>query len=77
MRRLFNWTHFAVRCVCSRGWTGDDCKARVCNMDCGAHGRCENNACVCEAGWAGPFCRDRACDPRCSMHGQVFFSNHF
>ena len=27
------------QCVCKDGWVGDDCSSRLCNLDCGDHGR--------------------------------------
>ena len=27
------------QCVCKDGWVGDDCSSRLCNLDCGEHGR--------------------------------------
>lgn len=58
------------KCVCTAGWTGDDCSKSACGINCGGHGRCEANACVCDPGWAGEFCQERLCDPRCNEHGQ-------
>ncbi|XP_071744523.1 teneurin-m isoform X2 [Lepeophtheirus salmonis] len=58
------------KCVCASGWTGEDCSLRVCGLDCGTHGRCEDTKCVCDSGWKGLRCQDKDCDPRCSLHGQ-------
>ncbi|CAB4065038.1 Tenascin-X,Tenascin,Teneurin-m [Lepeophtheirus salmonis] len=58
------------KCVCASGWTGEDCSLRVCGLDCGTHGRCEDTKCACDSGWKGLRCQDKDCDPRCSLHGQ-------
>ncbi len=29
----------AQKCHCHAGWTGEDCAARMCDLDCGDHGR--------------------------------------
>ncbi|VVC91201.1 unnamed protein product [Leptidea sinapis] len=42
----------------------------VCDLECGAHGRCVGEACACEPGWAGAACGQRLCDARCADHGQ-------
>lgn len=42
----------------------------VCNLDCGAHGRCEAGKCKCDEGWTGNRCELLPCDPRCHEHGQ-------
>ncbi|XP_022650380.1 teneurin-m-like isoform X4 [Varroa destructor] len=59
------------RCVCEAPWSGPDCAAEQCALDCGERGRCRGGRCECLEGWAGPKCGQRLCDPRCSQpHGQ-------
>ena len=29
----------AQHCQCHEGWVGDDCSSKLCNLDCGPHGR--------------------------------------
>ncbi|XP_050695509.1 teneurin-m-like isoform X5 [Eriocheir sinensis] len=68
-----NHGHFDLeshQCVCDPEWTGSECSTRVCDLDCGAHGRCEGGACLCLAGWTGERCGLMTCDPRCEEHGQ-------
>ena len=43
---------------------GKDCSIRLCNLNCGEHGSCQNGACVCEQGWTGQLCQSKECDPR-------------
>merc|ERR1719458_2498777 len=57
-------------CTCDPGWTGKDCSIRLCNLNCGSHGSCQNGGCVCEQGWTGQLCQSKECDPRCKLHGQ-------
>ncbi|OQR79684.1 teneurin-3-like [Tropilaelaps mercedesae] len=59
------------RCVCDVPWSGPDCAAEQCALDCGERGRCRGGQCECLEGWAGPKCGQRLCDPRCAQpHGQ-------
>ncbi|XP_063927987.1 teneurin-a isoform X7 [Zophobas morio] len=60
----------SAKCVCNRHWTGPDCSQALCNLDCGAHGRCDSGKCRCDPGWTGPRCEQLPCDPRCQEHGQ-------
>ena len=32
----------AQQCNCLDGWVGDDCGSKLCNLDCGPHGRSVN-----------------------------------
>ncbi|XP_057653225.1 teneurin-m isoform X11 [Diorhabda carinulata] len=57
-------------CTCEPRWSGDDCSRELCDLDCGSHGHCVNEACQCDAGWSGEFCNMKQCDPRCNDHGQ-------
>ncbi|XP_038213466.1 teneurin-m isoform X5 [Zerene cesonia] len=57
-------------CTCHARWSGEDCSKEVCDLECGAHGRCVGEACACEPGWSGEFCTAKLCDPRCGDHGQ-------
>ena len=29
----------AQKCDCFEGWVGDDCSSKLCDLDCGSHGR--------------------------------------
>ncbi|CAL4063225.1 unnamed protein product [Meganyctiphanes norvegica] len=58
------------QCVCDPEWTGSECSKRVCDLDCGPHGRCEGGACLCDDAWTGTKCDLIKCDPRCEEHGQ-------
>lgn len=42
----------------------------MCDLDCGPHGHCVDNACDCLSGWSGELCNLKQCDPRCNEHGQ-------
>ena len=44
--------------------TGKDCSIRLCNLNCGPHGSCQNGGCVCDHGWTGHLCQSKECDPR-------------
>lgn len=44
--------------------------AELCDLDCGPHGHCVDNACDCLPGWSGELCNLKQCDPRCNEHGQ-------
>ncbi|XP_024943143.1 teneurin-m isoform X4 [Cephus cinctus] len=57
-------------CLCEPMWSGDDCSKELCDLDCGPHGHCVDNACDCMAGWSGELCNLKQCDPRCNEHGQ-------
>ncbi|XP_042234258.1 teneurin-m-like isoform X2 [Homarus americanus] len=57
-------------CVCHAPWTGSDCSKKMCSLDCGLHGVCENDNCTCDEGWKGDNCSEKLCDSRCSEHGQ-------
>lgn len=57
-------------CVCEPMWSGDDCSKELCDLDCGPHGHCEDNACACLRGWSGELCNLKECDHRCNEHGQ-------
>ncbi|KYN06967.1 Teneurin-3 [Cyphomyrmex costatus] len=57
-------------CVCEPMWSGDDCSKELCDLDCGPHGHCVDNACDCLPGWSGELCNLKQCDPRCNEHGQ-------
>ncbi|KAL7287031.1 hypothetical protein TKK_0018763, partial [Trichogramma kaykai] len=57
-------------CLCEPMWSGDDCSKELCDLDCGAHGHCVDNACDCMPGWSGELCNLKQCDPRCNEHGQ-------
>ncbi|XP_053597810.1 teneurin-m isoform X3 [Microplitis demolitor] len=57
-------------CHCEPMWSGDDCSKELCDLDCGPHGHCVDNACDCVAGWSGELCNLKQCDPRCNEHGQ-------
>ncbi|XP_045128078.1 teneurin-m-like isoform X4 [Portunus trituberculatus] len=68
-----NHGHFDLeshQCVCDPEWTGAECTTKVCDLDCGPHGRCEGGSCLCSAGWTGERCGLMTCDPRCEEHGQ-------
>ncbi|XP_063992271.1 teneurin-m isoform X2 [Diachasmimorpha longicaudata] len=57
-------------CHCEPMWSGDDCSKELCDLDCGPHGHCVDNACDCLPGWSGELCNLKQCDPRCNEHGQ-------
>ncbi|XP_025267250.1 teneurin-m isoform X3 [Camponotus floridanus] len=57
-------------CLCEPMWSGDDCSKELCDLDCGPHGHCVDNACDCLPGWSGELCNLKQCDPRCNEHGQ-------
>ncbi|XP_074109179.1 teneurin transmembrane protein Ten-m isoform X3 [Cotesia typhae] len=57
-------------CHCEPMWSGDDCSKELCDLDCGPHGHCVDNACDCVPGWSGELCNLKQCDPRCNEHGQ-------
>ncbi|XP_044012894.1 teneurin-m isoform X2 [Aphidius gifuensis] len=57
-------------CHCEPMWSGDDCSKELCDLDCGPHGHCVDNACNCLPGWSGESCNLKQCDPRCNEHGQ-------
>ncbi|CAK9830532.1 Ten-m [Anthophora retusa] len=57
-------------CLCEPMWSGDDCSKELCDLDCGSHGHCVDNACDCLPGWSGELCNLKQCDPRCNEHGQ-------
>ncbi|CAL7949137.1 unnamed protein product [Xylocopa violacea] len=57
-------------CLCEPMWSGDDCSKELCDLDCGLHGHCVDNACDCVPGWSGELCNLKQCDPRCNEHGQ-------
>ncbi|OAD52325.1 Teneurin-3 [Eufriesea mexicana] len=57
-------------CLCEPMWSGDDCSKELCDLDCGPHGHCVDNACECLSGWSGELCNLKQCDPRCNEHGQ-------
>ncbi|XP_020281909.1 teneurin-m isoform X3 [Pseudomyrmex gracilis] len=57
-------------CLCEPMWSGDDCSKELCDLDCGPHGHCVDNACDCVPGWSGELCNLKQCDPRCNEHGQ-------
>ncbi|XP_072394437.1 teneurin-m isoform X1 [Diabrotica undecimpunctata] len=57
-------------CTCEPRWSGDDCSRELCDLDCGNHGHCVNEACQCDLGWSGEFCNLKQCDQRCNDHGQ-------
>ncbi|XP_011298913.1 teneurin-m [Fopius arisanus] len=57
-------------CHCEPMWSGDDCSKELCDLDCGPHGHCVDNACDCLSGWSGELCNLKQCDPRCNEHGQ-------
>ncbi|XP_014486538.1 PREDICTED: teneurin-m isoform X2 [Dinoponera quadriceps] len=57
-------------CLCESMWSGDDCSKELCDLDCGPHGHCVDNACDCSPGWSGELCNLKQCDPRCNEHGQ-------
>ncbi|XP_048512198.1 teneurin-m isoform X2 [Athalia rosae] len=57
-------------CLCEPMWSGDDCSKELCDLDCGPHGHCVDNACDCVPGWSGELCNMKQCDPRCNEHGQ-------
>ncbi|XP_076290025.1 teneurin transmembrane protein Ten-m isoform X6 [Lasioglossum baleicum] len=57
-------------CLCEAMWSGDDCSKELCDLDCGPHGHCVDNACDCLPGWSGDLCNLKQCDPRCNEHGQ-------
>ncbi|XP_078038060.1 teneurin transmembrane protein Ten-m isoform X2 [Augochlora pura] len=57
-------------CLCEPMWSGDDCSKELCDLDCGPHGHCVDNACDCLPGWSGDLCNLKQCDPRCNEHGQ-------
>ncbi|XP_032454288.1 teneurin-m isoform X5 [Nasonia vitripennis] len=57
-------------CLCEPMWSGDDCSKELCDLDCGLHGHCVDNACDCLPGWSGELCNLKQCDPRCNEHGQ-------
>nr|XP_012218677.1 PREDICTED: teneurin-m isoform X5 [Linepithema humile] len=57
-------------CLCEPMWSGDDCSKELCDLDCGPHGHCVDNACDCSPGWSGELCNLKQCDPRCNEHGQ-------
>jgi len=44
--------------------------SELCDLDCGPHGHCVDNACDCLPGWSGELCNLKQCDPRCNEHGQ-------
>ncbi|CAG9856806.1 unnamed protein product [Phyllotreta striolata] len=57
-------------CTCEPRWSGDDCSRELCDLDCGRHGHCVNEACQCDPGWSGEYCNLKQCDQRCNDHGQ-------
>jgi len=56
-------------CVCKKPWTGKACEE--CDLDCGAHGRCNaQGKCTCEDGWQGEKCdRKGVCPNNCNGQG--------
>lgn len=65
------------KCECSDGWSGYDCKKRVCTKNesqlCGLHGKntfikgeCkiidEKSQCKCKDGYSGKTCKIYSCD---------------
>lgn len=46
------------------------CCVELCDLNCGAHGRCVGETCTCDSGWGGEYCNTKLCDPRCNEHGQ-------
>lgn len=42
----------------------------LCDLNCGAHGKCVGETCTCDSGWGGEFCNTKLCDARCNEHGQ-------
>lgn len=42
----------------------------LCDLNCGAHGKCVGETCTCDNGWGGEFCNTKLCDARCNEHGQ-------
>lgn len=42
----------------------------LCDLNCGAHGKCVGETCTCDKGWGGEFCNTKSCDARCNEHGQ-------
>ncbi|XP_043476119.1 teneurin-m isoform X2 [Leptopilina heterotoma] len=57
-------------CLCEPNYSGDDCSKELCDLDCGLHGHCVDNACDCLLGWSGELCNLKQCDSRCNEHGQ-------
>lgn len=45
-------------------------QTELCDLNCGAHGKCVGETCTCDNGWGGEFCNTKLCDARCNEHGQ-------
>ena len=51
-------TFSGQKCVCVKGWIGNDCRTPVCDKECGNYGKCiAPNECKCAVGWTGPQCK--------------------
>lgn len=65
----------AVGCACAAGYTGPQCRQRVCTeqeeAQCGPNGVCADGKCLCEPGFEGERCdRRNDCEPACdAKHG--------
>ena len=56
-------------CVCTGGWSGDNCEIhpqpsdKCTGINCGDHGSCKNGSCVCTDGWTGDRCEHAPVPP--------------
>eukprot|EP00298_Acanthocystis_sp_HF-20_P013509 c20386_g1_i1.p1 GENE.c20386_g1_i1~~c20386_g1_i1.p1 ORF type:complete len:947 (-),score=417.33 c20386_g1_i1:84-2924(-) len=60
------------RCICARGFFGDDCAMKYCPYNCSMHGSCDYavGECTCDSGWKGLDCATVECPNDCSGRGE-------
>ena len=66
------------KCVCRRGFTGEDCGSvdYACPHNCAGHGYCDGIKCVCDEGYHGRDCGkalNYACPSNCAGRGTCIF----
>jgi hypothetical protein len=65
-------TKSIATCVCDAGYTGTQCKTKLCPLLCSGHGICQDDGiCDCSTGFGGEGC-DMAfynCPKNCNGHG--------
>ncbi len=49
------------KCMCSSGWTGEDCSVKDCIPSCGMNGKCVDDVCDCEPLYRGSQCEIKTC----------------